>query len=404
MVDRSNPSDKNGLRCPNCRKGGFKRLSAVRDHFVARLHVAHCGKCNVNFPDPLLFIKHSQSHTIEKTSLAPSPLIKPATKPPMNPKIHHNLEQTVILEHLRAACHSPARLQSEGYFLGVSSAEKIERSAKNSIPYEDFLPVPHSKPSTEKRLAIVIDCEMVEAADERRMLAYLSAIDFFTGEVLVNNYVKPTERIHNWKTQFSGVTPALMSCACAAGQAIRGWQSARQRLWDFMNEDTILVGHSLNSDFDVLGMFHLNIVDSAIMTSEAVLLPHSPTERLRHMWGLTTLAKDFLKRDIQNGKSGHSALEDAFATRDVVLWCLSNSQQLQVWAKQTRIRTQKRGSAKRGVSSMNSKGKQKLRGGSSPRTDFDDEYYQDLESLNWSDIAEDSGWPHSDTGYDPWSD
>ena len=195
-----------------------------------------------------------------------------------------------------------------------------------------------------------------------------------------------------------------MSCACAAGQAIRGWQSARQRLWDFMNEDTILVGHSLNSDFDVLGMFHLNIVDSAIMTSEAVLLPHSPTERLRHMWGLTTLAKDFLKRDIQNGKSGHSALEDAFATRDVVLWCLSNSQQLQVWAKQTRIRTQKRGSAKRGVSSMNSKGKQKLRGGSSPRTDFDDEYYQDLESLNWSDIAEDSGWPHSDTGYDPWSD
>ena len=28
----------------------------------------------------------------------------------------------------------------------------------------------------------------------------------------------------------------------------------------------------------------------------------------------------------------------------------------------------------------------------------------DREILHWSDIAEDLGWPHPDTGYDPWSD
>jgi hypothetical protein len=27
-----------------------------------------------------------------------------------------------------------------------------------------------------------------------------------------------------------------------------------------------------------------------------------------------------------------------------------------------------------------------------------------VEELHWSDIAEDLGWPHPDTGYDPWSD
>lgn len=33
---------------------------------------------------------------------------------------------------------------------------------------------------------------------------------------------------------------------------------------------------------------------------------------------------------------------------------------------------------------------------------FDDD--EDDEVLRWEGIAEDLGWPHPDTGYDPWSD
>jgi hypothetical protein len=31
-------------------------------------------------------------------------------------------------------------------------------------------------------------------------------------------------------------------------------------------------------------------------------------------------------------------------------------------------------------------------------------YDEDDEILRWSDIAEDCGYPHPNTGYDPWSD
>jgi hypothetical protein len=272
----------------------------------------------------------------------------------------------------------------------------MQRSSKSSIPYEHYLTVPQFTSPNDKRLAVVIDCEMVEDANGYRMLAYLSAIDFFTGEVLINNFVKPTEKVENWKTEFSGVTPALMSCACAAGEAIRGWQAARQRVWEFTDADTVLVGHSLNCDLDVLGLIHLNVVDSAILTSETALPPASPTEKLRRMWSLKTLAKDFMKRDIQSGRSGHSALEDAFATRDVVQWCLDNPGLLQAWAKKNKFQHPKRGPAKKGKKASTAR---------QPQAKYNDaEYYQDLETMHWSDIAEDCGWPHPDTGYDPWSD
>ncbi len=37
-------------------------------------------------------------------------------------------------------------------------------------------------------------------------------------------------------------------------------------------------------------------------------------------------------------------------------------------------------------------------------SEHDEEHHDDDEILHWSDIAEDFGWPHPDTGYDPWSD
>jgi len=34
----------------------------------------------------------------------------------------------------------------------------------------------------------------------------------------------------------------------------------------------------------------------------------------------------------------------------------------------------------------------------------DDSDVYDAEVVHWDEIAEDLGWPHPDTGYDPWSD
>lgn len=46
---------------------------------------------------------------------------------------------------------------------------------------------------------------------------------------------------------------------------------------------------------------------------------------------MRTLASDFLDRDIQTG-NGHDCLEDTFAAREVILWCLQNTKELGKWA------------------------------------------------------------------------
>ncbi|CAI7589085.1 unnamed protein product [Penicillium pancosmium] len=227
-------------------------------------------------------------------------------------------QNEIILEYLNAKRHSQARLQAEGYFLGIFCMTKDQRAGKHALRDEDYLLSPRVTP-TPRRTAIVLDCEMVGVAGGRSAVVSLSAIDFFTGEVLINDIVNPTEKVVDWRARYSGVSLARMRRACASGEALRGWKAARQRLWEFMNPNTILIGHSLDNDLDVLGILHHNIVDTAILTAEAVFLPVSHTTRMSRRWGLKPLVDEFLNRDIQVGK-GHSALEDACATRDVLFW------------------------------------------------------------------------------------
>ncbi|CAG8368421.1 unnamed protein product [Penicillium salamii] len=248
------------------------------------------------------------------------------------------LEQNLIFRYLLARCHSDTRLAKHGYTFQPSLNEAHKRPSKQCpIKRGLFREVPRwSSDNLAKRRAIVLDCEMVQVEEGRRELAFLSAIDFLTGEVLIDNYVQPKARVVNWDSRFSGVTPGAMNKAVRNRTALMGWESARAKLWSFMNSDTVLIGHSLNNDLDVLGMIHWNIVDSSIMTSEAVFLQLHSGEQLTRTWGLKTLALELVNYDIQVGKQGHSALEDAHATRDVVIWCIRYPELLKVWADNAR--------------------------------------------------------------------
>ncbi|CAG8023108.1 unnamed protein product [Penicillium salamii] len=248
------------------------------------------------------------------------------------------LEQNLIFRYLLARCHSDTRLAKHGYTFQPSLNEAHKRPSKQCpIKRGLFREVPRwSSDNLAKRRAIVLDCEMVQVEEGRRELAFLSAIDFLTGEVLIDNYVQPKARVVNWDSRFSGVTPGAMIKAVRKGTALMGWENARAKLWSFMNSDTVLIGHSLNNDLDVLGMIHWNIVDSSIMTSEAVFLQLHSGEQLTRTWGLKILTLELVNYDIQVGKQGHSALEDAHATRDVVIWCIRYPELLKVWADNAR--------------------------------------------------------------------
>ncbi|KAI9368582.1 hypothetical protein BJX61DRAFT_546402 [Aspergillus egyptiacus] len=223
-------------------------------------------------------------------------------------------------------------------------------------------PSPEANP--DAREAVVLDCEMVgvlppRGTHEISEVVRLSAVDFLTGETLVNTFVEPSpgQRVISWRSKVSGVTASLLEKMKRQGRTVRGWEAARGLLWEFVNSETVLVGHSLNNDLDVLGMVHTRVVDSAIVTRDAV------GRDCGRFWGLKRLAKDLLEREVQTDKSGHDCMEDAFAARELVLWCLRNPDRLMTWAEGERriIADKKREMVgKREKSMKKKKGKGKL--------------------------------------------
>lgn len=184
------------------------------------------------------------------------------------------------------------------------------------------------------RKAVVLDCEMVgvlgASGRECSEVVRVSAVDFLSGEVIFDTYVSPQSYVISWRTKFSGVNSFVLAQKKREGKLIKGWQAARELLWQFIDAQTVLIGHSLHHDLAVLGMIHTCVLDSATMTRVAV------GEDCQRHWALKTLVQQFLNQDIQAGNRGHDCVEDTYAAREVVLWCLRNTTQLQAWAANER--------------------------------------------------------------------
>lgn len=242
-----------------------------------------------------------------------------------------------------------------------------------------------------------------ELLGERAKPFLLCVTDYVTGALLLNRYVCPREKITQMRSSIHGISTSTLGNAILQGQALSGWEGARSELWKYIDDNTIIVGHALEHDLDALRIIHPRVVDSGILSRNAVGI-----RRIR--WGLQTLCSELLNCEIRKNKGGiHDCLEDVFATREVVLFCTQNKKAFQGWAKAKKsveIRLEK----EREIAREEKKNEQVrkdavkaeigIRSGNSRQTFFD----SDEEILHWSDMAEDAGWPHPDTGYDPWSD
>ncbi|KAI4955734.1 hypothetical protein J4E91_001595 [Alternaria rosae] len=214
-------------------------------------------------------------------------------------------------------------------------------------------------------------------------LIRLSAIDYLTGEVLINNLVKPDQPMQHLNTKWSGVTWDQMNEAVREKTTLKGKAShfrvqaetgARKLLWKFVGPDTILVGHSVHNDLKALKWLHTKVVDSYVVEHKIIqekkaaearekeiteAAARRGEERLLEITGLATssmptsaadaqtmgdstnptegepkkkkkgtgdlalktLLKKYLDTDIQTrGNQGHDSLEDATAARDLVHW------------------------------------------------------------------------------------
>lgn len=156
--------------------------------------------------------------------------------------------------------------------------------------------------SKKKMLAgkyIAIDCEFVGVGkDERSALARVSLVNYY-GVVLLDTFVKPKERVTDWRTWVSGVTPQHMR------QAIT-FEMAQKRVHDLLN-DKILVGHAVQNDLESLLMSHpRHMIRDTSRFSEFRKLSKGKAP------GLKKLAREYFQIDIQTG--AHSSVDDAQVT------------------------------------------------------------------------------------------
>ena len=247
---------------------------------------------------------------------------------------------------------------------------------------------------------MALDCEMAGIAGGGSEVILLCATDFLTGTVLIDRLVCPSVAITDMRTRIHGVTKSSLDKSTSQGQALAGWGEARSELWKYINDKTILVGHALEHDLGALRMIHPRVVDSSILSEITV-------GGRRVQFGLHKLSSELPRIEIRKGEDGiHDCMEDVLAAREVVLFCTRsrNKKAFKSWTeakKREQIRLEaERQAAKQ--AKANRRHRNRASGGRSSYTfDSDD---GDEEILRWSDIAEDLGWPHPDTGYDPWSD
>ena len=82
------------------------------------------------------------------------------------------------------------------------------------------------------------------------------------------------------------------------------------KLFALMDMQTILVGHSLESDLKAMRLAHENVIDTV------KLYPHF--KGLPFRFSLKHLASKYLEELIQNSASGHDSKEDAVIALELV--------------------------------------------------------------------------------------
>lgn len=168
--------------------------------------------------------------------------------------------------------------------------------------------------STEVLDVVAMDCEMIYTTGGMRV-ARVSAVDG-SGVQVFDQLVRMDEGVQviDYNTRFSGITEESYK------GAILSLAKIRESLNSLIDTDTILIGHALDNDLKTLRIIHHKCVDTAL------LFPHRAGPPYRR--SLKDLVREKLGKMIQTGDAsvGHSSLEDASSTLDLVRWYILNEQ------------------------------------------------------------------------------
>lgn len=194
------------------------------------------------------------------------------------------------------------QLIEENYPLPLKG--KLKSSYSNYVMTKDsYEPVTSSSPM------FGLDCEMCRtcAGSELTRVSLVNE----QHEVVYEKLVLPYNKIVDYLTQFSGITPEILA------NVKTRLEDVQRDIRAFLPANAILVGQSLNFDLNALKMMHPYVIDTSVIFNIT-------GERVRKS-KLKILAKEFLNEEIQDTSKGHCSVEDSLASLKLVQLKLSNS-------------------------------------------------------------------------------
>lgn len=188
---------------------------------------------------------------------------------------------------------------------GCCVAEAHVSDTLNAEALREFTPTPASRGDSDPRNERVyaMDCEMVYGVWGPE-LARVSVVDMHN-ELVLDLIVKPRNMVIDYNTRFSGLTANQVEASTA------DIFEAQNRLFELVNEQSILIGHSLESDLKAMRLRHERVVDTAVVFEHRQGFPFKRA--------LRNLASEYLQKIIQEDDSGHDSQEDAATCMSLML-------------------------------------------------------------------------------------
>ena len=217
-----------------------------------------------------------------------------------------NVRVDKVIEHKYSCCSGG--MDSDGCEVGKHVYDGDYNGNGNGLNLAGYIQVDENTTSDDEyktsENVYALDCEMCYTTKGLE-LTRISIVDIHLNEIY-ESLVKPDTQILDYNTRWSGLTEAsLRNC----NKKLKHVQADLMKLF---NKDTILIGHSLDSDFKAIKLIHTNIIDTS------VVFPHKMGPPYKR--ALRNLMSEYLQKIIQEDVEGHDSKEDAAACISLMIW------------------------------------------------------------------------------------
>lgn len=154
-----------------------------------------------------------------------------------------------------------------------------------------------------RKKVYALDCEMCNTTIGME-LTRITVVDTKCKTVL-ESLVKPGNPILDYNTKFSGIKEGDLN------GVTKDLQYVQRKLLKLFDSNTIVIGHSLESDFKALKLFHPTVIDTTDV------FPHR--KGLPFKRALRTIVAEVMMKIIQDDVGGHDSAEDAISCMKLML-------------------------------------------------------------------------------------